>query len=97
MQIPGGFCRGDMLMQDAMKIGKGRDAHVGRAMNKYAASSESFHHSAERVEISGRGRFEIHGDMDIRHAEASNDVPSLARALSEVGRAKLMTASNPAW
>jgi len=89
MQIALGFCRGDMLMQDAMKIGKGRDAHVGCAMDKYAASSESFHHSTERVEIPGRGRFEIHGDMDIRHAETSNDAALIGKSIVGSGKSQI--------
>src|SRR4051812_16748248 len=44
-------------------------------MDKHGTIGERLHHSTESSKILRGGSFEIHGDMDIRHAKTSNNAP----------------------
>ncbi len=50
-------------------------------MDKHAPTIERLHHSAKGTEILWSGSFEIHWNMDVRHAEASNDTPLMGKSV----------------
>lgn len=72
---------GNSLMQYAVKKHKGRDSHVGSTMDKYPLAVESLHHPAKSSEISGSRSFEIHWNMDIGHAKASDNAPLVCQCV----------------
>src|SRR6266404_1541948 len=69
----------NVLMQDPVKKDECRNTLVGGTMNKHPPAFESVHHPAKRPEISCGGRFEVHRDMDIRHAKAGNNTPLMRK------------------
>lgn len=60
-------------MQHAMQKNEGGYSHIRGAMNEHALAFESLHHPAEGLEILRGGRFEIHGDVDVRHTQTGDD------------------------
>ena len=73
MEVSLGVGAGGVLAQDTVKKHESGDALVGGAMNEDPAVGERVHDAAKGAEILGSGRLEIHGDMDVSHAEAGND------------------------
>src|SRR5436305_1046383 len=69
MQVAFCFWNCDPLKQYAIKKYKCRNTHIGGAMDKHRAVIKSLHDSTESPEILWRGSFEIHRDMDVRHAQ----------------------------
>src|ERR1041384_1041227 len=50
-------------------------------MNKQTPAVESLHHSAKSAEICSSGRFEIHRDVHIRHAQARDDASLVCKRI----------------
>ena len=69
----------NVLMQDSVKKHECRNTLVGGTMNQHSPAFESVHHPAKRLEILCGGRFEIHRDMNIRHAKAGNNAPLMRK------------------
>ena len=70
-----------MLMQHPVKEHERRNALIGSAMDKHAPTVESIHDSAKRAEILGSRSFEIHRNMQVRHAEAGDDTPLVSKSV----------------
>lgn len=81
MQIALGFRWGKLLMQDAIKINKGRNPHVGSTMNKNAPPFERLYRPAKRTKILSGGRLEIHRDMNVRHAETGYNAALMRKGI----------------
>ena len=86
---------GDAPAQYSIKKHKCRDALVGGAMNKHRPLIECLHHSTERSEILCSRSFEIHRDVDIRHAKASNDTPLVRKGVVRGWEGEIDDGSKP--
>ena len=75
VQVALGGGKRDALQQYSIKKDKCRDAFVGGAMDKDGPVRKSFHDSAEVLEIPRGGGCETYRDVDVGHAEASDDAP----------------------
>ncbi len=75
VQITLSLRHGDALTQHSIEKYKCRNTHVGGAMDKHGPIRERLHHSTESSEILCVRSFEIYGDMDVEHAETSNNAP----------------------
>lgn len=89
MEVAFGVGDGDVLMEDAVEKEEGRDAHVGGAVDKDGAVLEGVHHAAEGVEILRGGGLEIHRDVDVGHAEASDETAFVREGIIGSGQGEV--------
>jgi len=76
-------------MQYTVKKQKSRNPHVGGAMDEDTSATEGVHDSTEGLEILRGGSVEIHWDMDIRHAEASNNASLIRKRVRRGGKREI--------
>ena len=62
-----------ILAKDTIEKNKGRNALVGGAVNQDPLAFQSVHGATKQVEIMSLRRLEIHGEMQVGHAQSSDE------------------------